>query len=119
MLGAQPLNLNIGVASWLTYPVYGDCGAVNYTTGELLWKRKLGNIQARNAHGVYEGLLIYPSDDRTIRALDLITGKKYGKANRSRILGARILPIVTPPHTEWSSKMVTQEPTRSTLPMEI
>jgi outer membrane protein assembly factor BamB len=76
------IELNAGVASWITYPVYGESGAINYTDGQLLWKKELYGIQARNAHGVYDGKIYFPSDDRTVIALDLKTGKQVWKSEQ-------------------------------------
>ena len=68
------IEIEADIVSWITYPVYGESGALDYSTGETLWKRRMHGIQARNAHGVYDGKLYYPTDLRKVIAIDLVTG---------------------------------------------
>jgi outer membrane protein assembly factor BamB len=58
----------------LSYDIYVTAGGVDYTTGELLWKRYVSGIQSRNSNGFGYGNVYHTVDGRMIRALDGRTG---------------------------------------------
>jgi len=69
------LNVETNTISQLTYDIYGDSGAIDYQTGEVLWKRIVPEIQSRHSSGWGYGNIYHTLDKAMLRALDERTGE--------------------------------------------
>jgi hypothetical protein len=79
-----PFNTNdIGVVldgttlAFIHFHVYGDSGAIDTTTGQVLWKKPIQWIAAKPEHiGCQNGVMFYTVDGRLWDAIDMKTGEK-------------------------------------------